>query len=185
MKILFIHNFYQQFGGEDSAAIAEQKLLEQNGHELLCYTRHNDEIAQYSFGEKAQFLYRTLYSRRTQQEIRAAVARFRPEVAFVHNVYPLISPALYHTLHSLRVPIVQVVHDFRPYCANGWYYVQGKICERCKFGNYLHAISHRCYKDSYLLSALYSGTLFMNRLAGMTDKIDAFICLTGFYKQKM
>src|SRR5438105_3104408 len=185
MKILFVHDFYQQFGGEDSAAISERKLLEDNGHELLCYTRHNEEIKSYSFWDKVRFLDRTVYSFQTEHAIQTAVEKFRPTVAFVHNVYPLISPSLYHTLHRLRVPIAQVVHDFRPYCANGWYYVDGQICERCKFGNYLHAISHRCYKDSYLLSALYSGTLFMNRLAGMTDKIDAFICLTGFYKQKM
>jgi len=83
------------------------------------------------------------------------------------------------------VPVVQVVHDFRPYCVNGWYYVQGQVCERCKFGNYWHAVHQRCYKNSYLLSALYSVTLGMNRAAGITDKIDAFVCLTGFYKEKM
>ena len=185
MKVLFVHNFYQQFGGEDSAAIAERNLLESNGNEVLGFTRHNDEIKSYSLWEKAAFIPRTMYSHRTEREIRKAVEDFAPEVAFVHNVYPLISPSLYHTLHSLKVPIVQVVHDFRPFCPNGWFYIDGQICERCKFGNYLHAVKHRCYKDSYTLSALYSAALAGNRMAGMTDKVAAYVCLTNFYRQKM
>jgi len=185
MKILFVHDFYQQFGGEDSAAIAERKLLEFNKHEVLHYSRHNDEIKSYGVWDKLAFFPRTVYSSRTVADIEKLVLDFQPQVAFVHNVYPLISPSLYHVLHRLRIPIAQVVHDFRPHCANGWYYVHGQICERCKFGNHLHAIRNRCYKDSYLLSALYSATLSVNRNAGLLNKIDAFICLTGFYKQKM
>jgi glycosyltransferase involved in cell wall biosynthesis len=185
MKVLFVHNFYQQFGGEDSAAIAERNLLESHGDEVLCFTRHNDEIKSYSLWDKAAFIPRTMYSHRTERELRQAVEDFAPNVAFVHNVYPLISPSLYHTLHSLRVPIVQVVHDFRPFCPNGWFYIDGQICERCKFGNYLHAVKHRCYKDSYILSALYSASLAGNRMAGMTDKVAAYVCLTNFYRQKM
>ena len=185
MKVLFVHNFYQQFGGEDSAAIAERNLLESHGDEVLCFTRHNDEIKSYSLWDKAAFIPRTMYSHRTERELRKAVEDFAPSVAFVHNVYPLISPSLYHTLHALRVPIVQVVHDFRPFCPNGWFYIDGEICERCKFGNYLHAVKHRCYKDSYILSALYSASLAGNRMAGMTDKVAAYVCLTNFYRQKM
>jgi glycosyltransferase involved in cell wall biosynthesis len=185
MKVLFVHNFYQQFGGEDSAAIAERNLLESHGDEVLCFTRHNDEIKSYSLWDKAAFIPRTMYSHRTERELKQAVEDFAPSVAFVHNVYPLISPSLYHTLHALRVPIVQVVHDFRPFCPNGWFYIDGEICERCKFGNYLHAVKHRCYKDSYILSALYSASLAGNRMAGMTDKVAAYVCLTNFYRQKM
>ncbi len=185
MKILFVHNFYQQFGGEDSAAIAERALLEAQGHQILTYTRHNDEIKQYGIWDKLRFAQNTFFSFRTQQELRAAVSSFCPDAAFVHNVYPLISPSLYHTLHQLKVPIVQVVHDFRPYCANGWFFTNGQICERCKIGNHLHGIANRCYKDSYVLSALYSATLGINRAAGITGKIDAFICLTEFYKRKL
>ena len=185
MKILFIHNFYQQFGGEDSVALSERRLLESHGHEVLFWTRHNDEIKSYSVLEKASFFSETIYSRRTVRDITDAVARFKPDLAYIHNVYPLISPSLYFTLHGLRVPMVQVLHDFRPYCANGWFYVNGQVCERCKSGNHLHGVMHRCYRDSYLLSALYSATMAINRGTGMLDKVDAFVCLTGFFEQKM
>jgi glycosyltransferase involved in cell wall biosynthesis len=106
-------------------------------------------------------------------------------VAFVHNVYPLLSPSVYHKLHSLGVPAVQVLHNFRPFCPNGFYYTQGQICEACRDGNYLNAVRKRCYKDSYVFSGLYALTLGSNRLAGMVDKVAGFICLTEFFKIKM
>jgi glycosyltransferase involved in cell wall biosynthesis len=185
MRILFIHNFYQQFGGEDSVANAERRLLEERGEEVLFWTRHNDEIKDYNVLQKLNFFRETVYSSRTVRDIEKAVAEFKPDVAFVHNIYPLISPSLYSALQKMRVPIVQVLHDFRPYCSNGWFYIDGKICERCKLGNHLHGIVHRCYRDSYVLSTLYSTALGVNRWAGMSDKVDAYVCLTGFFKQKI
>lgn len=185
MKILFIHDFYQQFGGEDSVALAERQLLEERGEEVLFWTRHNDEIKNYGILAKANFFADTVYSRRTARDLRKAAVDFKPDVAFVHNIYPLISPSLYYTLHALCVPIVQVLHDFRPFCSNGWFYINGRICERCKFGNHLHGVTNRCFRDSYMLSALYSTALGVNRWAGMLDRVDAFICLTDFFKEKI
>ena len=185
MRILFIHNFYQQFGGEDSVAIAERRLLEERGEDVLFWSRHNDEIKNYGPLQKLNFFRETIYSSRTVTDIEKAVGEFKPDVAFVHNIYPLISPSLYSALQKMRVPLVQVLHDFRPFCSNGWFYIDGKICERCKLGNHLHGIVKRCYRDSYALSTLYSTALGVNRWAGMLDKVDAFICLTGFFKKKI
>ncbi len=185
MRVLIVHGAYQQFGGEDSVVRAERELLERHGDEVLLYSRHNDEIKEFGAIEKANFFPQTVYSWKSSNEISDVVHGFRPDVAFVHNVYPLLSPSVYHKLHSLGVPAVQVLHNFRPFCPNGFYYTQGQICEACKDGNYLNAVRKRCYKDSYALSALYALTLGSNRLAGMVNKISGFICLTEFFKIKM
>jgi glycosyltransferase involved in cell wall biosynthesis len=106
-------------------------------------------------------------------------------VAYIHNIFPLISPSAYHTLHSLRVPTFQVIHGFRLFCANALFYTNGHVCELCKRGAYLNAVRNRCYRDSYVLSALYSASIGLNRLAGVLRKISAFICLTEFAKFKL
>jgi glycosyltransferase involved in cell wall biosynthesis len=185
MRVLLVHGAYQQFGGEDSVVRAEKELLERHGDEVLLYSRHNDEIKQFGATQKVSFFPQTIYSWKTAGEIGDAVRSFKPDVAFVHNVYPLISPSVYHKLHALGIPAVQVLHNFRPYCPNGLFYTQGQICEACKGGNYLNAVRKRCYKDSYVLSGLYAFTMGSNRLAGMAKKIAGFICLTEFFKIKM
>jgi len=185
MKVLLVHSAYQLFGGEDSVVRAETELLEKHGDEVCHYTRHNDEVKNFSLAQKAAFLPQTVYSWKTSGEIGDVVRRFKPDVAFIHNVYPLTYPSAYHELHALRVPTVQVLHNFRLHCPNGLFYTQGRICEACKGGNYLNAVSKRCYKGSYTFSALYALTLGLNRLGGVIDKISGFICLTEFFKLKM
>jgi glycosyltransferase involved in cell wall biosynthesis len=185
MKILMVHDFYQKFGGEDAVALAEKQLLEARGARLLFYERRNVEVNDYGLGEKMAFPIHTVYSLRTKREVTHIAKQFQPDFAYVHNVFPLISPSLYHTLHSLKIPMLQVLHDFRFFCPNGWFYTQGQICERCKYGNYINAVRYRCFRDSYSLSALYSLSLGFNRMAGVLRKIDAIICLTEFSRQKL
>ncbi len=185
MKVLLVHGAYQQYGGEDSVVKAETELLQSHGDEVILYGRHNDEIKDFNVLQKALFFPQSIYSWKTSSEIDDVVRRVRPDVAFVHNVYPLISPSVYHALHELRVPAVQVLHNFRPFCPNGLFYTQGHVCEACKGGNYLNAVKNRCFRGSVGLSSLYGLMLGLNRLAGMVDKISGFICLTEFFKIKM
>jgi len=44
---------------------------------------------------------------------------------------------------------------------------------------------NRCFRKDSVLSVLYSTTLGVNRWAGMLEKVDAFVCLTGFFKEKI
>lgn len=43
-KILMVHNFYQIGGGEHTVFKNEVELLRDNGHEVIEYTRSNDEL---------------------------------------------------------------------------------------------------------------------------------------------
>ena len=164
--------------------LSEREMLERRGHEVIFYSRTNDEIKDFGVADKARFVADTVYSRRTARDLRSIVSAKRPDLAYVHNIYPLISPSIYHVLHGLGIPVIQCVHDFRPLCSNGLFYTEGQCCERCKGGNYLQGVVHRCYRKSYFVSGLYAFTLGVNRLANVMDKISAFICLNEFYRSK-
>lgn len=185
MKILFIHDFYQRFGGEDAVAQSELRLLQEHGEDVVPYTRHNDEIKDYRLWQKLTLPAEVIHSRRTRDDLSDLVQKHRPDVAYVHNFFPLISPSVYGSLRSLNVPCVQVVHDFRMMCTNGVFYTHGHVCELCKHGNFLHAVRNRCYRESYVASAVAAAAIGFHRLAGVLDKIDGHICLTEFTRQKL
>jgi hypothetical protein len=44
LRILVVHNYYQQPGGEDVVVRLESELLRARGHEVIKYERHNDEL---------------------------------------------------------------------------------------------------------------------------------------------
>ena len=185
-KILLVHNYYQQRAGEFSAVTRQIALLRQYGHDLIVYTKDNRTIKEFGLADKVKFMPNTVFSKQVYNEVMQRVQRTRPDVAHVHNVYPLLSPAIYRALKDAQVPIVQTLHNFRFLgCANSYFYIDGQICERCKYGNTLHAIKHRCYRDSYPLSALYAFTIALHRRLGTFRHIDRFIALNRFTAQMM
>lgn len=181
MRILSVHNQFRQYAGSDIVAAADEELFAQHA-EVTRYSRNSNEIGSVGPVQKALLGLDTVYSRRTVQEIETLVGRSRPDIAYVHNVFPLISPSLYHVLHRLRIPSVHVIHDFRLWCPNSRFYVNDQPCQSCQMGNYWSAIQKRCVQGNTGYSALYASSLYVNRKLGFTDKIGGYICLTEFAK---
>ena len=108
VKILLCHNFYQQSGGEDAAVLALEALLEEKGHRVISFTEDNREIAGYGALQKMAFFPRALFSTKTYRRIRRIAADDKPDIAHVHNVFPLLSPALYVALKRAGITLEQV-----------------------------------------------------------------------------
>jgi glycosyltransferase involved in cell wall biosynthesis len=186
MKVLVCHNFYKTTSGEDIVIRADLELLRAAGFETVICARDNSETAAYGIHQYMRFAAATVYSQRTVREIERLVERERPDVAFVQNVFPLLSPSVYYALARLGVPVVQLVYNYRLVCPNATLYTQGSICERCVGGNYWHAVRHRCYRNSLALSALYAGTLAAHRkLGGLQRTIAAYITPDRFLREKL
>ncbi|NJN16541.1 MAG: glycosyltransferase family 4 protein [Oscillochloris sp.] len=183
--ILIVHNDYQQAGGERAAVKAQIDLLRARGHSVHLFWRDNAVIDEYRSLDKALFFPRTIFNSAIYREIRALVEREHIAVAHIHNVFPLISPAVYRALHDAGVPIVQTIHNFRFLCPNALFFTHGRICERCAGGNTLHAVRLRCYRDSHILSGLYAAAIGLHRRFGTFRLIDRAIALTEFVAQKL
>lgn len=184
MKILIIHNDYQIQGGETAVVNAEIDLLTRAGHDVRFYQRNNSEINRFGIPQKLSFFPNAIYSSFSYKEIRKIIKNEKPDIAHIHNVFPLISPSVYKALHDDHIPIVQTIHNVRFLCPNGLFYTHGKICERCKFGNTSYAVSLKCYRNSYTLSFLYAISIGLNRRWRVFNLIDRFIALTEFSKNK-
>ncbi|MGD8752532.1 MAG: glycosyltransferase family 4 protein, partial [Anaerolineales bacterium] len=185
MKILVIHNYYQYPGGERTAIKAHIDLLKNRGQQVITYFADNSKIKNYNLFEKAKSIPNALYSIKTHNEINKLVRTQKPDLAHVHNVFPLISPSIYRVLKDNNIPIIQSVHNFRFLCPNGLFYTKGQICERCKYGNTIHAVRYKCYRNNYLLSTIYGLTIGLHRRKKSFQSIDRFITPTEFTAHKL
>ncbi|MGA3286518.1 MAG: glycosyltransferase family 4 protein [Bacteroidota bacterium] len=186
MKILICHNSYRGNSGEDNVIQTDIRFLKEHNVDTVEYIRSNIEINEYNLFEKLDFVRSTIFSRRSQKDVRALVDKEKPDVALVQNVFPIISPSIYYTLHELHVPIIQLVYNYRLICPNAILYTNGAICECCVKGNYTHALIHRCYRESYTLSGLYALTLAVHRHIGDLRKmISAYATPDLFLKKKL
>jgi glycosyltransferase involved in cell wall biosynthesis len=185
-RLLLCHNYYQEAGGESIVFETERQGLEERGHAVVTYTRDNAEIAQMGALATVSVLTSAYFSPRTRRDLTRLVEKARPDAAIVQNVFPLISPSAYTTLHALGVPVIQAVYNYRFVCPAGQLYSRGEICERCVGGNYLHCVVRRCYRDSAALSAWYASILGLHRaLASFVECIDVFMVPDDFLGRKL
>jgi glycosyltransferase involved in cell wall biosynthesis len=183
MRVLIIHNRYQQAGGEDGVVAAERALLESNGHEVEEYSEDNHRVDSMS---KVEVASRTLWSAETWRRVGGVVDRFRPDVAHVHNTFPLVSPSVYHLLQNRGVPVAQTLHNYRLMCPAATFYREGRVCEDCLGKTFpWPGVRHSCYRGNRGATTVAASMLFVHRAIGTWKrKIDAYIALTEFARNK-
>ena len=121
MKFLIIHNRYSRPGGEEGVVALQRQLLESRGHTVLLYERSYDEIRTWRFGRLTS-LFSALYNRRSVLDIREIVRREQPDAAIVHNLFPVISPAILPELRKARVRVLMTLHNYRLVCPTGLFH---------------------------------------------------------------
>src|SRR3990170_4563628 len=186
MKVLLIHNYYKTTSGEDLVISKDIEIIKSHGVDIIEYSRNNEETNQFSILERGTLFFSTVYSIRTVRDVSEIVDKSHPDVALVQNVFPLLSPSVYHALYRKRVPVVQLVYNYRLVCPNAILYTKGRICERCVKGNTLHAVRYRCVRNNRILSAMYAASVGMNRKLGrLSSKITAYITPDLFLIRKL
>lgn len=183
MKVLLVHNYYQQPGGEDEVFATEGRLLEERGHQVFRYVEDNDRIGRLS---RRELLQDTIWSRTARDDIRRLIRQVRPDVAHFHNTFPLISPAAYWAAQSAGVPVVQTLHNYRLLCPNAQFFRDGHACVDC-LGKAIPwpGVLHACYRESRPASAAVAAMLSSHRLLGTWNRqVDRYIALTEFARQR-
>lgn len=184
MKILQAHNFYQLSGGEDTVVASERLLLEENGHSVIPYYKHNNQLKG-SFKEKLKLINNTSWSKVAFDEVDALLKEHQPDVCHVHNFLPLISPSIYDACIQNGVPVIQTLHNYRLICANGLFSREGQICEDCLGKSPMGAVKKKCYRDSFVQTYMVADMLQKhNKRDTWASKVDRFICMTTFAKNK-
>ncbi len=185
MRILMIHNYYQQRGGEDESVEQDIQLLREHGHEVFFFTKHNDEIARYSLLQKSSLLFSTTLSGAAQREIEKKIEAIHPDVIHVHNFFPLVSPSVYDAARKFNIPVVQTLHNYRLMCCNGLFFRDGNVCELCLNRIPLAGICYGCYRNSRIQSLAVGIMIAYHRMFHTWQKkVSRFIALGNFARGK-
>jgi len=185
MKILVGHNHYQQAGGEDAVAASEVQMLRAQGHDVLYVEFDNKDFNDLSAPAKFQNVLSWDWSKKAYEIIRQHCISFNPDVAHFHNTFYMMTPAVYSACQSMKVPVVQTLHNFRLLCSNGLFYRQGKVCEECLSHTLKRGIKYGCYRHSRVLTWAVVNMLEKHwKQRTWHNKVDRFIALTDFARGK-
>ncbi|MDX1812156.1 MAG: glycosyltransferase, partial [Gammaproteobacteria bacterium] len=155
MKVLLAHNYYQSSApsGEDVVFNNEYELLNGNGVDVIKFERFNDDIDDSTLYSKLKVAHQGAWSRSSYREIDQLIKKNKPDIAHFHNTFPLITPSAYAACKDNGVPVVQTLHNYRLFCANGQLLRDNKPCELCINGALHNAFKHKCYRNSRLATS--------------------------------
>jgi glycosyltransferase involved in cell wall biosynthesis len=182
LKILFIHNRYQFYGGEDRAVQLEADLLLSKGHEVKIVYFDNKSIDENSIFTG----FNSIYNKKSWRIIRGEIELFRPDIIHVHNFFFKVSPSVFLVAKKLNIPIVHTLHNFRLVCCNAFLLRNNKVCELCVNKKLpFYGIKYRCYRSSFLQSALVTAITSIHKYTGTwRNKVSHYITLTEFGKKR-
>jgi len=186
MKVLVVHNAYQQRGGEDAMVAAEIRQLTSHGDSVVRYDRHNDELRTIGTVGAMSRAIETVWAASSYRAIRQLVAREKPDIAHFHNTFPLVSPSAYYACAELGVPVIQTLHNYRLLCPAATLMRKGRVCESC-LGHTLPwpGIFRACYHNSVSQTAIIASMLAVHKLMQTwRTKVDAYITLSEFARRK-
>ncbi len=186
MKILVVHNYYQQTSGEEESVQQEITLLREHGHEVIVYTRSNREAADLDWRGKLTLPVQMIWSAESYQQLASLLERERPDIAHFSNTHFMISPAAFHACDAAGVPTVLTLRNYRLLCPEATLMRDGKVCEAClnKTPPW-PGVVYGCWRKSRPLTAIMAANLTAHRLLGTWQhKVTRYIALTEFARRK-
>lgn len=185
MHVLVVHNRYSsaQPSGENRVVDEELALLRAAGHRAELFERRSDDIAARSLPGKVAVPLLVPWNPAVRTELAARLRADRPDVVHVHNVFPLLSPAVLAACADAGVPVVATLHNYTQVCPPGTLHRDGGPCSACVGKKVpLPAVRHGCYRDSRLATVPLAVNLAVNRRRWWTG-VERFLCISAAQRE--
>ncbi|MGW2228614.1 glycosyltransferase [Streptomyces formicae] len=181
MHVLVVHNRYgsAQPSGENKVVDQEVALLRAAGHRVEVFERRSDDIGARSLMGKVAVPLLVPWNPSVRSELATRLRTSRPDVVHVHNVFPLLSPAVLAACADAGVPAVATLHNYTQICPPGTLQRDGKPCTECVGATApVPAVRHGCYRNSRLATVPLAVSLSVNRRRWWSG-VERFFCISA------
>ena len=179
MKILFIHTFYREKGGEDNVVTTEMSYLQDAGFDVELLNFQNPAssvVAVFSF---LFLLFNVMSFVKTIRKLSA----YQPDVVHLHNWHFAASPSVIMVCHWLKVPVVLSIHNFRLLCPSATVFYKGELFLESLTKQFpWKAIKLGVYRDSKFQTFWLALTIYLHKKLKTWQKVSAFIVFSDFVK---
>jgi glycosyltransferase involved in cell wall biosynthesis len=200
-KLLSINNYHYRRGGSDVVYLDHAALMEEQGWNNGFFSMNHpknfdtpwakyfiDEIEfghAYSMGQKLAMASKVVYSFEAQNKLKRLLQDFPADIAHLHCIYHHLSPSIIPTLREAGVPVVMTAHDLKIACPAYKMLNSTGVCEKCKGGNLLNVVKHRCVRDSLAASAIVMVESTVHRMLNTYQgKLDKVVVPSRFFMEK-
>ncbi|MGZ5543760.1 MAG: hypothetical protein ACXWIU_03720, partial [Limisphaerales bacterium] len=184
MKLLQVYNRPRGEGGEYVVVQQIDRLLSESKNSRTCYFDTSAWTGPNAPAKWKQALW-TIYNPSSARELRKHQEEVHAQAWLFHNVFPVGSASLYREGLRQKIPIIQFIHNFRPFSVSS--YIRAD-CER-PFEQILrhrfwHEIKAGAWQESRIKTAvLATGLLALRRLKWLRA-VKAWVATTNFMRDK-
>lgn len=183
LRVLQVFNQYAEQGGEEVwvnqvTTLSDDQL---RIHELRFQSRSWKMPGAPSPLFQATRMWDNPESRR---RLRSEVHSLKPDVLLFHNIIPVASFGMYSEARKLNIPVIQYIHNFRPFSPSGTLWHGGRVRDEALRGKRLPEVMGRAWEQSLIKTALLSFYLERLHATGLLDTVDRWIAVSEFMRKK-
>ncbi|MDA9645442.1 glycosyltransferase family 4 protein [Candidatus Actinomarina] len=182
-KLLIVHNFYKEFGGEDANIHEEIKFFKKEYEVSFFFEKNKYSLSIFNVLSFIFFSNPT-----TNNKFIDFLDDFEPDVVYIHNTWFKINLGIFTILKKRKIKVLLKIHNFRYDCGRHFFakkHLKNNVrCHACGFNKPYLFILNRYYQESYIKSFilyLYSLKYFSILLKHEVT----LLAISQFHKQKL
>jgi glycosyltransferase involved in cell wall biosynthesis len=192
MRILYCNKYNFAFSGTEVYLFELMEMMRSHGHQTTLFSMadtrgHSSKYAECllpkvdfkgpekNLWQRARLAAHAIYSREARRRMRRMIQKFRPDLAHVRNIYHHLSPSILWELKAQGVPVVYHLNDFKLVCPSYNCVSDGRVCERCRGGQFWRVVSEGCYAGTRGSAAVLAAEAYVHKWLNTYRK-----CVTRF-----
>lgn len=120
----------------------------------------------------------------SRERLRISVAEHQPDVLLYHNLVPVASLGLYDEARQLGLPVVQYIHNFRPFSPSGTMWTRGRVNDSALRGNPWPEVIGRAWEGSFLKTLLLAYCQGKLLKSNALDVVKRWIAVSDFMRER-
>lgn len=183
-RILQVFNRYLHMGGEEKSVERIHQHVSMRHDIARCLFDSADWKKPSAPSLVAQAT-RMFYNSESRVRFESALDKHRAEAALFHNLYPVASPSLYRSALKRGLPVMQYLHNYRPFCVSGTAYARGQLLTEALHGRWWREVKFASWQDSVVKSALFAVMLKLLHASGWLSSVKTWIAISDFMRARI
>jgi len=178
VRILLIHSYYQQRGGEDGVFEQEYELLKQS-EEVRTITFKNLT----GWRGAVQFLF-SFWNFSAARKVRKLIREFKPDIVQIYNWHYGSGPAPILVAKKMGMKVIINVQNYRLLCPSASLLHNGKLFlwSIQQRGFPWKAVSNKVYRNSYFQTFWLAFVVYFHKKIGTWNEVDHYIAPSNTVK---
>ena len=178
-----MHNFYKEFGGEDSNIYEEIDFLKKKYEILFFYEENKKALNVYDL---LSFIFRS--NIKTNKKFVDTINDFNPDTVYIHNTWFKINLGIFKILKRKKIKVILKIHNFRYKCGKhltAKKHINPDVrCHACGFEKPFLFFFNKYYSES-LLKSIFLYFYSLKYIKILKQYPLTLIVLNEFHKRKL